>query len=130
MRKNLGMELRNIFSSFAATDLDVARTFYQDTLGLPVETNEMGILQISFEGNNLIVYPKADHQPANFTVLNLEVADIDAAVDELVAKGVTFERYDGIEMDDKNISRGNGPTIAWFTDPSGNIMSVIESPGK
>lgn len=120
------------FSSFAVNDLDAARTFYEETLGMDVEQMSMGILQLKMNSEvPVIVYPKPDHQPAGFTVLNFPVDDIDRAVDELTAKGVEFERYEGmIETDDKGIARGEeGPQIAWFKDPAGNILSVLtESP--
>lgn len=120
------------FSSFAVNDLDAARTFYEETLGMHVEQLSMGILQMKMDSEvPVIVYPKPDHHPAGFTVLNFPVDDIDEAVDELTAKGVTFERYDGhIQTDEKGIARGSeGPSIAWFTDPAGNILSVLtESP--
>jgi len=121
------------FSGFSVDDIDVATAFYGETLGLDVSTNEMGILDVSLStGGHVIIYPKGpDHVPATFTVLNFPVDDIDAAVDALVAAGVTFERYDGMHQDDKAISRGKaagqGPDIAWFTDPAGNILSVLSS---
>ncbi len=120
------------FSSFAVSDIDAARRFYSDTLGLEVtDSTEMGILELHLtDGPPVMVYPKPDHQPAVFTVLNFPVADIDATVDELVGKGVRMERYDGLgegmTADSKGIVRGQGPAIAWFTDPAGNILSVLE----
>ncbi len=115
------------FSGLAANDLDAARAFYAETLGLEVgEAN--GILALHLGGGGrVIVYPKPNHEPASFTVLNFPVADVDAAVDALVAKGVAFERYPGLEQDERGIMRGHGPTIAWFRDPAGNILSVIEA---
>jgi catechol 2,3-dioxygenase-like lactoylglutathione lyase family enzyme len=115
------------FSGFAVPDLPKAREFYEGTLGLRVsEENDLLILHLAGERNTL-VYPKPDHSPATYTILNFPVADIDEAVDELTARGVRFERYDGIEQDGKGIWRGEGgPPIAWFTDPAGNILSVLE----
>ncbi|MDQ3781927.1 MAG: VOC family protein [Actinomycetota bacterium] len=118
----------NVFSGFAVPDTDAARDFYQDTLGLEISDQD-GMLGIKLpRGGEVLVYPKPDHTPATYTVLNLDVSDIDAAVDELTARGVTFERYDGFEQDDKGIARGDqGPPIAWFTDPAGNIMAVMQT---
>jgi predicted enzyme related to lactoylglutathione lyase len=118
------------FSSFAVDDIDRARTFYADTLGLDVEKLEMpgGLLALHLAGGgNVMVYPKPDYQPATFTVLSFPVEDVDAAVDRLVAAGVTMERYDGFDQDDKGVARGDlGPAIAWFKDPAGNILAVLE----
>jgi catechol 2,3-dioxygenase-like lactoylglutathione lyase family enzyme len=124
--------ITGLFSGIAVKDIDQARTFYRDTLGLDVEDNAMGALNITLpQGGIIFVYPKADHVPATYTVLNLEVADIDVAVDELAAKSVQFPVYDGTYQDAKGIARGKssnrGPNIAWFTDPSGNILSVLEN---
>lgn len=118
------------FSSFSVNDLQKAKAFYGDTLGLEVEENEMGILTLHPGGNNIIIYPKPNHTPASFTVLNFQVDDVEKTVDELTAKGVKFEHYDyeQLKTDEKGISRDNGgPTIAWFTDPAGNILSVLEA---
>ncbi|MBA2719934.1 MAG: VOC family protein [Chloroflexi bacterium] len=121
------------FSSFAVPDIDAARTFYGQTLGLDVrDSSEEGLLELHVGGPTpILVYPKPDHQPAVFTVLNFPVQSVDAAVDELNAKGVEMTRYDlgeeGGRGDAKGIHRGNGPTIAWFTDPAGNILSVLEA---
>jgi predicted enzyme related to lactoylglutathione lyase len=117
------------FSGFAVADIEAAKAFYGGTLGLDVgDASEMGLLQLHLAGGaTVIIYPKPDHQPATYTILNFPVADVGDAVDELVAAGVTMERYPGVEADEKGIVRGNGPTIAWFTDPSGNILSVLES---
>ncbi len=103
------------------------RQFYGEVLGLDVE-EEHGLLNLHLAGGrDTLVYPKPNHQPATYTILNFPVADIDAAVDELTSRGVTFERYDGFDQDDKGIARtGDGPPIAWFTDPAGNILSVLE----
>ena len=117
------------FSGFAAPDLAKVKEFYGQVLGLKV-TEEHGMLTVHLAGgNNVLIYPKADHVPATFTVLNFPVADVDQAVSELNRRGVRFETYDGpeIKTDEKGIMRGNGPTIAWFKDPAGNILSVLES---
>jgi catechol 2,3-dioxygenase-like lactoylglutathione lyase family enzyme len=119
------------FSSFAVDDTDAAREFYGGTLGMTVTDvmEEMGLLGLETPGGQVLVYPKPDHVPATFTVLNFPVEDVDAAVDELAARGVTFERYEGFEQDDKGIARGGGgPAIAWFEDPAGNVLSVLEQP--
>jgi catechol 2,3-dioxygenase-like lactoylglutathione lyase family enzyme len=115
------------FSGFAVDDIDAARAFYGDTLGLSVALNDMGILEITLgSGAHVIAYPKPDHQPAGFTILNFPVADVEAAVDELNAKGVVTKIYDGeYGGDAKGISRGYGPDIAWFRDPAGNVLSVL-----
>jgi len=117
------------FSGFAAPDLAKLKEFYGQILGLNV-TEDHGLLTLHLAGgNNVLIYPKADHVPAIFTVLNFPVDDVDQAVDELARRGVQFERYDGpeIKTDEKGIMRGNGPTIAWFKDPAGNILSVLKA---
>jgi predicted enzyme related to lactoylglutathione lyase len=114
------------FSGFSTNDVAAAKTFYGDTLGLNV-TEENGMLTLHFAGGGTgLIYPREDHVAASYTCLNFPVADIDSAVDELTARGVRFERYDGMPQDDRGIMRGQGPPIAWFTDPAGNILSVIE----
>ena len=114
----------NAFSGFAVDDIDAAKAFYRDTLGM--EVSDEGILKLRIAtGSHVIVYPKPNHTPATYTILNFPVPDVEAAVDALVEKGVTFEKYEGMPQDDKGIMRGNGPDIAWFTDPAGNILSVI-----
>lgn len=117
------------FAGFSVDDLTAAETFYRDTLGLAVERNEMGILDISLPGGgHVIAYPKDDHEPATFTILNFVVADIDVAVDELNAAGVATKIYDRDDLptDERGIARGNGgPDIAWFRDPAGNVLSVL-----
>ena len=117
------------FSSYSVDDLAAAKSFYQDNLGMDVEEDEMGFLSIHLTGGGeVILYPKPNHLPATFTVLNFPVDDIDKAVDELISKGVTFEQYSGeIKTDEKGICReGGGPLIAWFRDPAGNILSVLQ----
>ena len=116
------------FSGFSVPDTEAARTFYTDALGLEV-TEQNGILTLHLGGGHrAIAYPKADHQPAGFTVLNFPVPEVEAAVDELTARGVRFEHYEGtpMETDAKGVFRKGGPLIAWFTDPAGNVMSVIQ----
>ena len=120
------LENSKAFSGFAVADLDAAKAFYGETLGVRV-SEEHGLLSLHLAGDlDILVYPKPDHVPATYTILNFPVDDIDAAVDELIGRGVTFERYAGIEQDQKGIARGIGPYIAWFTDPSGNILSVLQ----
>lgn len=116
------------FSGFAVPDLKEARAFYEGTLGLPVsEEHDLLTLHLA-DDRNTLVYPKPDHVPATYTILNFEVDDVEAAVDELQKRGVELERYDGLDQDEKGISRDpSGPVIAWFTDPAGNILSVLEA---
>ena len=117
------------FSGFAVDDLEKAKQFYGETLGLKASELDArhGLLQLEIAGGrNILVYAKSDHTPANFTILNFPVDDIDTAVDELAERGVRFERYDGFEQDEKGIARGEGPQIAWFKDPAGNILSVLQ----
>lgn len=117
------------FSGFSVNDIPKAREFYEGTLGLEVSESN-GMLQLHIAGGNpVLVYPKDNHVPATFTILNFPVPDVDSAVDELTAKGVQFEHYDYPDMktDEKGIMRGWGPAIAWFTDPAGNIMAVLEA---
>ena len=118
------------FSGFAVPDVETAKKFYEETLGLKV-AEEMGGLSLDIPGSRkLFIYSKPDHEPANYTILNFPVDDIDAAVDELASRGFVFERYEGFDQDDKGIARSSGPNqgpdIAWFTDPAGNIMSVLK----
>lgn len=113
-------------SSFSANDIAAARRFYAETLGLEV-TEENGMLTLHLSGGGrVLIYPKDNHQPATFTVLNFPVADIGAAVDALNAAGVQLERYPGANQDERGINRDQGPAIAWFTDPAGNILAVLE----
>lgn len=119
------------FSGFSVNNIHKAKEFYGQTLGLQVKTNDMGMLILQLSGgNDIIIYPKDDHQSATFTILNFPVEDIDAAVDQLSAKGIKFEQYDKM-TDKKGIARGRsqkrGPDIAWFKDPAGNILSVLQT---
>ncbi len=114
------------FSGFAVDDVPRAREFYEGKLGLNT-TEENGLMTLHLAGDRpTIVYPKPVHTPADYTILNFPVDDVEAAVDELTARGVTFERYDGIGQDERGIARGGGPYIAWFRDPAGNILSVLQ----
>jgi predicted enzyme related to lactoylglutathione lyase len=114
------------FSGFAVDDIGAARRFYEEVLGLDV-SEENGLLSLELAGGtNVLVYPKEKHTPASFTVLNFPVDDIDAAVDELVRRGVRMERYAGMPADERGVMREAGPYIAWFTDPAGNVMSVLQ----
>jgi len=116
------------FSGFAVPDIAAAKAFYGDTLGLNL-TEEHGMLTLHLAGGrDTIVYPKPDHEPATYTILNFPVDDIESAVDELTAKGVEFQKYEGEDFatDAKGIMRQGGPLIAWFTDPAGNILSVLQ----
>ena len=116
------------FSGFSVDDLQAAKRFYGETLGLRV-TEENDLLNLHVAGAGIIlVYPKPDHAPATFTVLNFPVDDVEKAVDELSARGVQFERYEGFNQDEKGIARGTGPDMAWFRDPAGNILSVLKEP--
>ena len=118
------------FSGFSASDIPKAKEFYAEVLELEVKDKPMGVIELNIEGGNkIIIYPKPNHVPATFTVLNFPVTNIDDAVDELINKGIVFEQYDApIKTDEKGICRsdGRGPNIAWFKDPAGNILSLIE----
>lgn len=116
------------FSGFAVDDIEKAREFYGDTLGLEVEAMDgPGLLSIKLAGDRAtLVYPKPDFEPATYTILNFPVEDVEATVDALGERGVSFERYEGAEQDEKGISRGTGPEIAWFKDPAGNVLAVLE----
>ena len=117
------------YSGFAVDDLEKAREFYGETLGLntSVISEEGGVISLDLAGDRgTLVYQKPDFVPATYTILNFPVDDIDEAVDELAARGVRFERYDGFEQDEKGISRDQGPYIAWFKDPAGNVLSVLQ----
>lgn len=121
------------FSGFSVDDIDAARTFYGDTLGMDVTTNAMGFLDIALpDGGSILVYAKPNHTPASFTILNFPVDDVEAAVDDLNARGVVTKIYDDSEFatDEKGILRGGpdrGPDIAWFTDPAGNVLAVLSA---
>jgi catechol 2,3-dioxygenase-like lactoylglutathione lyase family enzyme len=116
------------YSGFSVDDIPRAKEFYGDTLGVEV-SEENGLLTLHIAGDRgTLVYPKPDHTPAEFTILNFPVDDVEQAVDELTERGVEFERYEGTEVqtDEKGIFRGGGPLIAWFRDPAGNVLSVIQ----
>ena len=120
------------FSSFSVDDVPAARKFYGETLGIKVsDEDESGILFLHITGDrDVFVYPKGDaHEPASFTILNFPVDDVEATVESLTERGVSFERYEGTETetDDKGVFRGGGPLIAWFKDPAGNVLSVIDA---
>jgi predicted enzyme related to lactoylglutathione lyase len=121
------------FSGFAVDDLSNAREFYGTTLGIEtrIESEEQGLMTLLLDGGDrpTLVYAKDGHEPANYTVLNFPVDDIDEAVDALADKGVEFERYEGMPQDDKGVMREGGPFIAWFTDPAGNVLSVMQERG-
>jgi predicted enzyme related to lactoylglutathione lyase len=117
------------YSGFAVDDLQKAREFYGETLGLKtsVISEEGGVMSLDLAGDRgTLVYQKPDFVPATYTILNFPVDDIDEAVDELAARGVRFERYDGFEQDERGIARSEGPYIAWFKDPAGNVLSVLQ----
>ena len=114
------------FSGFAVDDLDAAKKFYGETLGVKV-SEHYGLLTLHLAGGrDTLVYPKPDHTPASYTILNFQVDAIDAAVDELVSRGVELEKYEGMGQDAKGINRAGGPYIAWFKDPAGNILAVLQ----
>lgn len=116
------------FSGFAVDDIDKARTFYAETLGLTVVDGEMGLIHLQLsESVEVLIYPRESHRPAPYTILNFPVADIDAAVDSLIAKGVVFQQYPDMGTDERGIFRHGGPLIAWFTDPAGNVLAVLEA---
>ncbi|WP_225850977.1 VOC family protein [Streptomyces sp. HPF1205] len=114
------------FSGFAVDDIEAARKFYEGTLGLRVSERN-GLLTLHIAGDrDVLVYPKPDHTPATYTILNFPVEDITTAVDELSRRGVVFQRYDSLDTDERGIFHGGGPLIAWFTDPAGNVLSVLQ----
>ena len=114
------------FSGFAVDDLEAAKKFYGETLGIRT-SEQYGLLTLHLAGGrDTLAYPKPGHVPATYTILNFPVDNIEATVGELTKRGVTFQRYEGIEQDEKGIARGIGPYIAWFTDPSGNVLSVLQ----
>ncbi len=116
------------FSGYSVDGIPAAKRFYDEILGLKV-SEENGLLTLHLRGGrDTLIYPKGQrHEPATFTVLNFPVDDIERAVDELAARGVEFERYEGMDQDERGISRGGGPLIAWFKDPAGNILSVLQA---
>ena len=129
MKESFSLKKSEAFSGFSVNDIEAARSFYGEKLGLETKLDDqMGILTLKLAGgNNVLLYPKDDHKPATFTVLNFPVDNIDHAVNSLLDIGITFEQYPDLKTDENGISRGNGgPNIAWFKDPSGNIISVIE----
>ena len=114
------------FSGFAVDDMEKAREFYGETLGIKT-SEEHGLLTLHIAGDRAtLIYPREDHTPADYTILNFPVDDIDEAVDGLAARGVSFERYDGFDQDEKGVARNAGPQIAWFKDPAGNVLSVLQ----
>lgn len=117
-------------SGFAVKDLDAAREFYEGTLGITVEvlTEAHGVTALKLNGGDVLMYLSPEMTPASYTMLNFEVDDIDATVDALAERGVAVQRYDGFDHDEKGIVRGPGPQIAWFEDPSGNVISVLQQP--
>jgi predicted enzyme related to lactoylglutathione lyase len=119
---------QEVFSSFSVNDLENAKKFYEETLGLEVSENEMGLLELNLQETKVLIYPKQDHSPATFTVLNFRVKNLEETIDGLVDKGIDFEKYDGqVKTDSKGIHRNkNGLQVAWFKDPSENILSLIE----
>lgn len=117
-------------SGFAVSDMDRAKQFYGETLGLPIEvmSEEFGVAALKLNGGDVLMYLNPEMTPASYTMLNFEVDDIDAAVEELGSRGIGFERYEGFDHDEKGIVRGPGPQIAWFKDPSGNVIAVLQQP--
>jgi predicted enzyme related to lactoylglutathione lyase len=117
------------FSGYSVDDAEAAVRFYRDVLGLEVRRDEQmpGMLTVEAGGRGVLLYAKDDHVPATFTVLNFPVADIEGTVRGLASRGADFERYEGFDQDALGIHRGGGPLIAWFTDPAGNVLSVIET---
>lgn len=118
-------------NGFAVDDMAAAKRFYEETLGLGVKvmSEEFHVATIHLAGGrDTLMYVKPDFEPATYTILNFEVDDIDAAVDGLIERGVEMERYEGFEQDEKGIARGPGPSIAWFRDPAGNILAVLQQP--
>jgi catechol 2,3-dioxygenase-like lactoylglutathione lyase family enzyme len=114
------------FSGFAVDDLEKARKFYGETLGIST-SEQHGLMTLHLAGGrDTLVYPRPGHVPATYTILNFPVDDIGATVDELTSRGVQFERYEGMAQDEKGINRGGGPFIAWFKDPAGNVLSVLQ----
>jgi len=117
-------------SGFAVADMDRAKEFYEGTLGLRIEvlSEEFGVTALKLNGGDVLMYLNPETTPASYTMLNFEVDDIDAAVEGLGSRGIEFERYEGFDHDEKGIVRGPGPQIAWFKDPSGNVIAVLQQP--
>ena len=118
------------FSSFSVDDLEKAKTFYQSVLGLEVKDNPMGVFELHIHGSSpVVIYPKPNHEPASFTVLNFPVENVEEMVRELKAQGIAFEHYDveGLKTDEDGISRAGGHVVAWFKDPAGNILSIMKT---
>ncbi|WP_169632276.1 VOC family protein [Rhodococcus sp. OK302] len=114
-------------SGFSVDDIAAAKKFYSETLGLKVTDEEMGLIRLHLAGGTeILVYPKPNHEPATYTILNFLVDDIDGTVDKLTSRGVKFLKYDGFPQEENGVMRGNGPDIAWFTDPAGNVISVLK----
>ena len=121
------LQASKAFSGFSVDAIQKAKAFYQDTLGLVVKDGPMGTLQLHLEGGtSILIYPKKDHTPATFTILNFPVEDVAQTVEALTKKGIVFEQYPELNTDAKGISHNEGPLIAWFKDPAGNIVSIIE----
>ena len=126
------LDARKAYSGFAVSDAEKAKRFYEETLGLDVSVLDRGqrLLQLNVGGGQpILIYTKPDYTPATYTILNFPVDDVEGVVDDLAARGVRFERYEGFDQDAKGIARGGegrGPTIAWFTDPAGNVLAVHE----
>jgi predicted enzyme related to lactoylglutathione lyase len=118
-------------NGFAVDDIEAAKRFYGETLGLGITTlsEEFGVTAVELAGSRTtLIYAKPGFVPATYTILNFEVDDVESAVDELSSRGVSMERYEGFEQDEKGIAHGPGPHIAWFKDPAGNILSVLQQP--
>lgn len=132
MQQNTALQESPAFSSFSVNDIAKAKAFYSEILGMDVADGDMGTLELRLaRGSRVLIYPKPHHEPATFTVLNFPVEDIEVAVEQLRGRGIAFERYEGeLATDEKGIFRGGGPLIAWFKDPAGNILSVLEDPQK
>lgn len=128
MKESFSLKNSEAFSGFSVNDIEAARSFYGEKLGLETEVNKMGVLTLKLAGgNNVLIYPKDNHKPATFTVLNFPVDNIDDAVNSLLDIGITFDQYPDLKTDENGISRQpGGPKIAWFKDPAGNILSVLE----
>ncbi len=117
-------------SGFAVKDIEAAREFYEGTLEVPVEVlaEEHGVTALKLAGGDVLMYLNPEMTPASYTMLNFEVDDIDATVEALAERGVGFQRYEGFDHDEKGVVRGPGPQIAWFEDPSGNVIAVMQQP--